>query len=64
MSVRAGRGSLNLAVTSWQVAAPAVLGIVALASGQLGGGIMLLGLAALAALAFWLWWVLNLVCNP
>lgn len=42
-------------VSIWQVAAPAVLGIVALASGQLGGGIMLLGLAALAALAFWLW---------
>ncbi|KAK9918484.1 hypothetical protein WJX75_004393 [Coccomyxa subellipsoidea] len=38
-----------------QVAAPAAMGFATLFAGQVGGGIMLLGLAALGALAFYLW---------
>ncbi|CAL8471654.1 g11196 [Coccomyxa elongata] len=38
-----------------QVAAPAALGFATLFAGQVGGGLMLLGLAALGALAFYLW---------
>ena len=41
-----------------QVAAPAAMGLAVLFAGQVGGGIMLLGLAALGALAFYLW------CGP
>ena len=38
-----------------QVAAPAALGFATLFAGQVGGGLVLLGLAALGALAFYLW---------
>ena len=38
-----------------QVAVPAALGVAALIAGQFGGGLMMLGMAALAGLAFYLW---------
>lgn len=52
-----------------QVAAPAALGFATLFAGQVGGGLMLLGLAALGALAFYLWcesasWVFYLANPP
>jgi hypothetical protein len=48
------------AVAAPQIAVPAALGMAALIAGQYGGGLMLLGMAALAALAFYLWWVARL----
>ena len=38
-----------------QVLIPAVMGIAAIAAGQVGGGIILILLALLAALVFWMW---------
>ena len=38
-----------------QVAVPAALGVAALIAGQFGGGLMMLAMAALAGLAFYLW---------
>lgn len=43
-----------------QIAVPTALGVAALIAGQFGGGFMMLGMAALAALAFYLWWVARL----
>ena len=40
-----------------QVLLPAVMGIAAIASGQVGGGLILILLALLAALVFYMWYV-------
>lgn len=38
-----------------QIVLPIVMGIMSLVYGQIVGGLILLGLAAIAALAFYLW---------
>ena len=38
-----------------QVLIPAIMGISAIAAGQVGGGIILILMSLLAALVFWMW---------
>ena len=38
-----------------QVLLPAIMGIAAICAGQVGGGVVLILLALLAALVFWMW---------
>ncbi len=38
-----------------QVLLPAIMGISAICAGQVGGGVILILLALLAALVFWMW---------
>ena len=40
-----------------QIAVPLAFGVAALIAGQLGGGLMMLAMAALAALMFYYWYV-------
>ncbi len=42
-----------------QIAVPLAFGVAALIAGQLGGGLMMLAMAGLAALMFYYWYVLH-----